>query len=292
MFHLDWPVERAGGDPGRPAWWQAGSNICLDFHGDPARAELTVFSDGNHHMALGECLDLFAERRGGLPVFYVTTPPGPIVQMLKSGGLRLGNLEIGASPDAFIGPPEVLAGLVDEGYMAGHEPFVKNRGNVLLAAKGNPRGLKGVPDLVRPEVTLFLSNPETEKASHSAYVETLRALGPEGFPEDKIARGEVVLGERIHHREAPRAVAEGSADAAVLFYHLALRFSRIFPELFETVPLGGSAEEPEPLPGNVVGLTHMGLVGEGGRWGRELLDFLASREAMEVYERHGLLPGA
>jgi hypothetical protein len=290
MFHLDWPEERAGRDFGRPAWSQAGSNLCLDFHGDPARAELTVFSDGNHHMALMESLDHFSSRNGGIPIFYATTPPGPIVRMLKNDGLQMGNLVISATPHVFISPPGILDSLVLEGFLSAHEPLVTNQGNVLLVRKGNPKGLGGVSGLARPGVGLFLSNPETEKASYTAYYETLKALGPEGFPEDKIARGEVVFGQRIHHREAPQAVAEGSADAAMLFYHLALRFIRIFPDLFDLVPLGGTMDKPEPRPGNVVGVTHMGLVGDGGRWGRELLDFLASPEAMEIYRRHGLLP--
>ena len=53
---LEWPQEAArlqGSD--EPSFGHAGSNLCLDFHGDPKRAGLVVFSDGNHHMALEEC---------------------------------------------------------------------------------------------------------------------------------------------------------------------------------------------------------------------------------------------
>ena len=55
---LNWPEERAAEGDGTPSWCQPGSNVCLDFHGDPAAA-LVVYSDGNHHMALGECLERF-----------------------------------------------------------------------------------------------------------------------------------------------------------------------------------------------------------------------------------------
>ncbi|EPR35488.1 hypothetical protein dsat_2189 [Alkalidesulfovibrio alkalitolerans DSM 16529] len=294
-FRLDWPEERAGRSGDGVRWLQPESNICLDFHGDPARARLAVFSDGNHHMALLQCLDWFARDNGDLPVFYATTPPGVVAAMLRSGGLHLGNLTISATPHVFISPPEILDGLVADGFMRGHIPFVRNQGSVILTQKGNPKGIVGIADLAREDVRLFLSNPKTEKASFAAYHATLRAMAPEalaasGFPDDKIARGEVLFGESIHHREAPQAVADGKADAAMVFYHLALRYLRIFPDVFDAVPLGGSVERPDPASGNVVSLTHAGLVGDGGKWGARLLSFLSSATAHDIYRRHGLLP--
>ena len=53
---LEWPQEAARlQESDEPSFGHAGSNLCLDFHGDPKRAGLVVFSDGNHHMALEEC---------------------------------------------------------------------------------------------------------------------------------------------------------------------------------------------------------------------------------------------
>ena len=108
------------------------------------------------------------------------------------------------------------------------------------------------------------------------------------FLQAKTSQGQVVFGERIHHREAPQAVADGSADVAPVFYHLALRYVRIFPDYFDIVPLGGSVEDPDPLEGNVTGITSMGLIGDGGSWGSRLLEYLASDEALKIYESHGL----
>ncbi len=295
-FYLEWLEERAGEAPQYLRWSQPASNICLDFHGDPVRAQLTVFSDGNHHMALRESLDRFVQQNEGLPgIFYATTPPGPIVNLLRNGGLQMGNLIVSVSPHVFIGPPNVLDNLVADGFMPGHVPFVRNQGNILLVKKGNPKKILEVSDLTREDIRLFLSNPDTEKVSFTAYYNTLKAMAPHpsdapGFPDDKIERGEVVFGTCIHHREAPQAVADGSADAAVVFYHLGLRYTRIFPDIFELVPLGGSVENPEPPPGNVVGQTHMGLVGDGGAWGRNLISFLGSKQVMDIYRHHGLRP--
>ena len=48
-----------------------------------------------------------------------------------------------------------------------------------------------------------------------------RRLSGEGG-ESKEGSGPIVFGERIHHREAPQALADGKADVAMVYYHLAL----------------------------------------------------------------------
>jgi hypothetical protein len=148
---------------------------------------------------------------------------------------------------------------------------------------------------MREDIRLFLSNPDTEKASFTAYYRTLKAMAPgqtagPGFPDDKIQQGGVLFGKRIHHREAPQAVADDRADAAMVYYHLALRYVRIFPSLFEIVPLGGTASDPQPPPENMISATHAGLVNDGGLWGAPFLRFLSTDRASEIYSHHGLKP--
>lgn len=57
---------------------------------------------------------------------------------------------------------------------------------------------------------------------------------------------------------------------------------RIFPGLFDIVPLG--AEGPNADPANVIGITHAGLIADGGPWGRICLDFLFSRRVADIYK--------
>jgi len=57
----------------------AGLDILRTFPANEPRF-LVVFSDGNHHMALGECVARFlAAYPDAGDVFYTTTPPGPPV---------------------------------------------------------------------------------------------------------------------------------------------------------------------------------------------------------------------
>jgi len=66
-------------------WHQPVSNRVLDFHGDPIKANLVVFSDGNHHMALLHSLKAFHHEMPQVDdIFYATTPP---LGLINDGGL-------------------------------------------------------------------------------------------------------------------------------------------------------------------------------------------------------------
>jgi ABC-type sulfate transport system substrate-binding protein len=193
----------------------------------------------------------------------------------------------------FISPPRVLEQLQTEGWVRAHCLLARNQGSVLLVRKTNPRGISGVNDLMRRDVRLFISNPETETVSYRGYRETLEAMAAErGIAADAFAEAvfgrTVVWGRRIHHREAPEALAAGRADAAIVYYHLALRYTRIFPDWFDYVPLGGTRTHPAPHAQNRTAAIHMGLVGQGGAWGERFLEFMRSPTVADIYARHGL----
>ncbi len=296
MGKLLWPEESARAARGdEPRFAQPGSNICLDFHGDPAHAQLVVFSDGNHHMALEQALRAFAAKHPEVgEIFYTTTPPRVALQMLRAGCLHIGNLRLAIAPHVFISPPQLLDPLVAEGRMSAHVPFMRCRGVVLLVKKDNPKHIAGVADLLRDDVRLFLSNPVTEKVSYQIYTECLRRLGMQhGLTLDFLVHApgqpnpnKLIYGEAIHHREAPQAVVDGRVDTALVFYHLALRYQRIFPELFDFVWPEGSVGEQSCD----INYFNAGLIGDGGAWGKLLLDFLLSDTVSQIYQAHGLLP--
>lgn len=287
MNALVWPDESAS-KPIYPILAHQGSNLCLDLHGDPLRAKLAVFSDGNHHMALEECLRGFVREHPQVSdVFYSTTPPRMAIEALQAGGIRAGNLSLTIRPQLVISPPSVLDRLVQLDFMREHWPFVRSRGSVLLVKKGNPESVRGIADLARAGVRLFISNPKTETVSYSGYAETLSRLaaargirlllGSDG------AAPRMVFGEAIHHREAPEAVAAGRADAAIVYFHLALRYARIFPDLFEIVPLAEAGD-----PDNLRTTIHIGLAVDPGEWGALALDYLTGPACATVYSHHGL----
>ena len=103
---LDWPSETVLDEDKIEQWYQPLSNRVLDFHGDPIKANLVVFSDGNHHMALLHSLKAFHREMPQVEdIFYATTPPYPITRLLKTGAIRLGNLTLSARPHAIYSIP-------------------------------------------------------------------------------------------------------------------------------------------------------------------------------------------
>jgi hypothetical protein len=56
------------------------------------------------------------------------------------------------------------------------------------------------------------------------------------------------------------------------------------------IPLGGTIQDPQPVPENVISLTHIGMIGDGGLWGSQLIEFFLSDTVSDIYRSHGLLP--
>lgn len=293
MSALQWPAERAGAPLSATCFSHAESNLCLDFHGDPSRAGATVLSDGNHHMALEQALASFVAQHPEVgEVFYTTTPPRVMTDIARAGAVRIGNVQLTIKPDIFIGPPRVLQGLQDAQLMHAHAPFMRSTGTVFLVQKGNPKKIHQVGDLLRDEVRLFLSNPDTESVSHQAYKTCLNALAarayialpflthPPGQPDPQ----KLIYGECIHHREAPQAVADGRADVAMVYYHLALRYQRIFSEQLELIWPGGVTEAGACEPSHY----HCGMSVQRGRWSEALYQHLMSDDVAAIYRHHGL----
>lgn len=291
---LVWPREVAGRLCPSAELQQPDSNIVLDLHGDPLRARLAVFSDGNHHMALEECLGAFlAAKPEAVDVFYATTPSRILMDGVRNGAIRIGNLMLSIRPHVFIGPADILDQMVAAGEVATHVAFAESRGNVLLIRRGNPKGITGLADILRPDVRLALSNPETEAASHRVYRDTILDLAADEGQDVERYRKQLdgngfVATDVIHHREIPQILADDLADVSVVYFHLALRYARIFGDRFEIVPLSPLAGDTAATGANHTTRFYIGLIGDGGDWGPALLDFMTGAAAAEIYDRHGL----
>ncbi len=290
---LTWPNESAAGALENTGNLTIdGSNILLDLHGDPLRAQLAVFSDGNHNMALEETLRAFLSANGEADdVFYATTPPRIIIDALTSGKICSGNIVLSVSPHVFISPDSIMNKLSAEGRVGPSMPYMRSDGLSILIAKENPCNIVEAADLLKDGVRLAVSNPITETASFVIYEAALMAIGARsGLDKTYIhnyLRSDTVAKSRlIHHREIPQIIASGDADASVIYHHLALRFTRIFPDKFELlkVDLQGLME-----PAAYLTTYHAALVGDGGAFGNKLMDFLMCETVTKIYGEHGLL---
>lgn len=305
---LEWPADRVLDGPNLTELTANGAN---DVHGRMDNCDLAVSTAGNYHMALRELWDAFREQHSSeLKTWAYTTSPPVAVEQVKAGRVVFGNLEVGCRPQVVVAPKRVIDKLVADGQTDSVPVEVfQNLGNVILVRKGNPKRIHRIWDLGRRDVRVVTPNPEGEKGAFGNYAETLYQVAaqdprpPKGMTAqmlfDRVYNGATgrhdkwLAGSRIHHREVPWSIAYGRGDASVIFYHLALYMVRTFPDKFEIVPLGGTADAPVPAPGNVVGRHY--AVAVKGDWSQKqerlrdrFLHSLAATDFSNVLARHGM----
>jgi len=217
---------------------------------------LVIFTEGNHLMAL-----LGDEIVGALPswarsqsqhadldldnVVVVTLPQPVVVQMIRTGGIALGNLTLEVSRKSGFYPDIVMAGadpLRELRKLGAIEPqaryFSRNRGPALLVRKGNPLGIRVLTDVVRTGARIALPNAD-EEAARARYRGALDGLIGKSAADAVFALEVSHFPGRlgIVHRDLPEMVSRGYADAAFTQYHLISYWTRIFPGRFELVPI-------------------------------------------------------
>ena len=222
-------------------------------------ASLVIFTEGNHLMVL-----LSEDIVGAFPswaklqpqyadldlenVVVVTVPQPVVVQMIRSGGIALGNLTLDVSrksgfyPDIVMGGPDPLQQLRKLGVL---EPraryFSKNCGLALLVRKGNPFGIRDLTDVARSGARL--AQPDAVEAGsraryRAAVDELIGKSAADAFFAAEVEHFPGRIG--ITHRDVPEMIARGYADVGITQYHLISYWTRIFPNHFELVPVAGA----------------------------------------------------
>lgn len=233
-----------------------------DLHGNPCGAGLVLFIGGNQFMVVPGLIRAFVRAQPSLQVFCETLPPGILAEQMQCGNtLTLGHLTINVAPDVYAGGREQVEALTSAGLIqAGtRRTYARNTLAVLVAA-GNPRGIASLADLARDDLRLWLPNPGfegigrlMEQAFHKAGGDALVAH----VMEEKRRLGRTVL-TRMHHRETPRAIVAGQADAGVVWrsealFHAARGLAMVAIERAHNVQgeyvAGLTAAAPHPAAG-------------------------------------------
>jgi Bacterial extracellular solute-binding protein len=221
-----------------------------------APPSLVIFTEGNHLMVLSsdDIVGAFPSWAKSQPqyasldlanIILVTLPQPILVQMIRTGGVALGNLTLDVSrcsgfyPDVFMGYPEPLRQLHQMGVIEPHARFFcKNRGVALLVRKGNPLGIHGLTDVIGTGARIALPDSGDVRAKCLAATEEL--FGKRAA--DALVAADTSFPGRlgIMHRDLPEMIARGYADVAFTWYHLVSYWARIFPNHFEFVALPGA----------------------------------------------------
>jgi formylmethanofuran dehydrogenase subunit D len=313
---LDWPEDFAGVTP---YLTEPTANRLNDLHGEIGSCDIVLSTSGNYHMALREMWQDYLKQNArplNIKTWYYTTSPPISPPQILNKALVFENLKLNCIPQVAVGPKKLMKKLKNLGLNDGKPvKVIKNYGNVIIVKKGNPKNIKSVWDLGRADVTLVTPNPKMESGSFGNFSGSIYNIAkndpnpPAGMTADKLFNNifntsqencgtatnkcRWVSGKRIMHREQPWAIYSGNADAGFIFYHLALYFTRTFPDQFEIVSLGGTASKPEPVKGNKIGVLQ--AVRIKGDWSKNQLG--AQEKLMQAFQsdtftaqlqRHGI----
>src|SRR6266446_3185562 len=222
---------------------------------------LVIFTEGNHLMVLlsDDIVGAFSSWAKSQPqyldlnldnIVVVTVPQPVVVQMIRAGGIALGNLTLDVSrksgfyPDIVMAGPNPLRQLRKLGMIERQARFFsKNLGPALLVRKGNPLGIHGLADVARTGARTAL--PDAQEADARArYRASLDGLiGHSGADAFFAAEAPPFQGRiGIVHRDLPEMIARGYADVALTQYHLISYWTRTFPDHFELVPISGAGQ--------------------------------------------------
>ncbi len=304
---LAWPSDQGTLEPNLD---DNTANTVNDLHSRIDDCDLVLSTEGNYHPALHDIWPVFLAQFKGTPLhnwLYTTSPP-VVLSQLAHGQLQFGNFTTTCRPSVAIANKGVIDQLVNEGLAEGAPvALYRDRGSVLLVKHGNPKHIRSVWDLVRDDVRVVTPNPEIEKGAFITYADTLYGIAsqddapPAGQTADRLFNSlfnsrlplKWLAGERIHHRNLPWSIAYGRADAGVIYSHLARYIVAAFPELFDVVPLGGTIDNPQPLPGSRINTRYMVRI--KGPWNARQLEAretlfatLLSSAFTEVLVRRGL----
>jgi hypothetical protein len=222
---------------------------------------LVIFTEGNHLMVLlsDDIVGAFPMWAKSQPhyadldlenILVVTLPQPVVIQMIRTGGIALGNLTLEVSRRSGFYPDIVMAGpepLREIRRLGAIEPqarfFSRNRGPALLVRKGNPLGIHALTDIARTGATIALPNA-VEAAARARYRVAIEGLIGKAACDQLFAAEAADFPGRlgIVHRDLPEMVARGYADVAFTQYHLVSYWTRIFPTHFDLVPIAGAEQ--------------------------------------------------
>lgn len=159
------------------------------------RVELVVFAASTFVDAFEELAEMFVAEGG------------PRVVLNHAGSQTLAmQIVAGAPADVFVAADAAqMAVVASAGLLVGDAVTVATNGLAIAVELGNPRGVRGLTDLARPDLLVVLPAAEVPAGRHAAAV--LARQGIEVRPASLEPSVRAALGR----------VAQGEADAAVVF---------------------------------------------------------------------------
>lgn len=253
-------------------------------------AELILWLAGNQFFAMDEVVRAFQKRNPNVDVGLITLPPGLILSAIQKGGWTYGSADYPGLPDIYASVNlQHLKALKQAGLMDTYATYMHNEME-LMVAKGNPKNIKGIKDLVRPDVRTSLPNPVNEGIMqfygrkvlerHGLWAQI--SAGKECFSCQTTPNNWFTA---VHHRETPERIRAGTSDVGIVWKTEGLEAKRDGADV-DSVVLPPEDSMRNEVSYAIGALTASPRKEAAARY----LAFLASREAQDVYAGFGFVP--
>lgn len=251
-----------------------------DLFGDINDPQLVVFFAGNQFMCIDDLLAAFKKEYPQYQrIFAETLPPGILAKQVSGGSVTIGNMRISLKPDVFTAGKNLIDQMPQ--YFTRTEAYAYNN-LALMVRKNNPKKVKGLKDLGRPDVRVSMPNPEWEEVGRrieEAYVKAGGESLRKTIMETKVKDSTTFL-TQIHHRQTPMRILYNQSDAAPVWYS----------EAYYQKLIGHPADLVEIPENENVNSTYVAgqlKAAPHAQAAKDFVDFLVSPAAKAIYRKYG-----
>ncbi|MEO8741552.1 MAG: substrate-binding domain-containing protein [Casimicrobiaceae bacterium] len=255
----------------------------------PRQADLVLWLAGNQFFAMDDVVHAFQTRNPDMTVGVVTLPPGLLLEAIERGGWTYQGRDYPGTPDIYASVNlGHLKTLKAKGLATDYRVYMHNE-MVLLVARGNPKGIRGIADVVRPDVRTSMPNPVNEGIMQFYGRKVLERHGL----WEKVSSGKACVScattpnnwfTAVHHRETPERILAGTSDTGIVWLTEAIEAQR-----------AGSAVDAIELPAedslrDEVAYVVTTLASSAHRSAAQrYLDFLSSAAGQAAYAKFGFV---
>jgi ABC-type molybdate transport system substrate-binding protein len=238
---------------------------------------------------MDDVVHAFQSKHPGTKVGLITLPPGLILNAIKAGGWIYEGKSYPGLPDVYASVNlGHLKTLKKAGMMDSYAIYMHNELQIMVA-KGNPKHIRGVKDLLRPDVRTSMPNPVNEGIMQFYGRKVLERHGMwQGISAGKLCYSCQTTPNNwftsVHHRETPDRIKAGTSDAGFVWKTESQEAVRV------GAPVEGVVLPPEDSLRNEVAYA-IGALTNSNRlaMAQKYLEFVRSPECQAAYAKFGFV---
>lgn len=252
-------------------------------------ADIILWLAGNQFFAMDDVVRAFQQQHTGARIGLITLPPGLILNAILGGGWVYEGKSYAGLPDIYasvnLGHLKKLKGA---GLMDRYAVYMHNELEIMVA-KGNPKNVRGIKDLVQPGVRTSMPNPVNEGIMQFYARKVLERHGV----WKQISAGKECYScqttpsnwfTSVHHRETPDRIKAGISDAGIVWKTETQEAIRDGAPVEAVVlpPADSLRDEVAYAIGAIVGSPRKAMA-------ENYLEFLTMPESRRAYEKYGFV---